>query len=350
MLTRDPTLGEKVAFLRDPRSYADGTAAVESSETHFAWVFLTARHAYKLKKPVHHEQLDYVTLAARERGCRDEVRLNRRLAPAIYEGVVPLSQERGQLVLGAGERVCDWLVKMQRLPSARMLDHALRLDAIHEDDLEHIAFTLARFFDQAGASAMEGLQYLAKIRAQISANREAIRAQGTRLPQNLIAEVERRQLEFLSAARAEVAARGQPVVEGHGDLRAEHVYLGPPVAVIDCLEFDRELRLLDPAEEIALLMLEIEQLGRADLAEGLSRHFRSLSAHSAPAGVCDFYMSHRAATRAKLAAWHLSDAAFADPRPWIARTESLLAAAAAHAEQALQSVTRRGAANSVAEA
>jgi uncharacterized protein len=350
MITSEPTLSEKVAFLRDPTSYADGTAAIESIETHFAWVFLTSRFAYKLKKPVRHEQLDYVSLEAREQGCREEVRLNRRLAPAIYEGVIPLSVERERLVLGHGERICDWLVKMRRLPASRMLDHAVRLGSLRDDELEPVAVTLAKFFDQASSNVIEGAQYVSRIRAQVAANEQALRAYGARLPQHLVTEVKGRQLAFIRAAPDELAARGGCVVEGHGDLRAEHVYLGPPVAVIDCLEFDRQLRLLDPAEELALLMLEIEQLGRLDLAERLQKEFDSVSAHPASAALCNFYMSHRAATRAKLAAWHLNDSSFADPRPWIARTESLLAASARHAEQALQGLTRRGAANAAAEA
>ncbi|HEU4624099.1 MAG TPA: hypothetical protein VFS52_05010 [Steroidobacteraceae bacterium] len=340
----EPTLNDKVAFLRDPASYADGTRTVESIETHFAWVFLTAQHAYKLKKPVRYQDMDYVSLAARERGCREELRLNRRLAPTVYQAVVPLSERNGRLTLGEGERVHDWLVKMVRLPSSRMLDHALRLGAVNEDDLGRVAFTLAEFFDQATAMPIEESQYAVKLSTQIAANREALRSYGARLPQHLVAEVASAQLEFVAAAGGTLAERGAHVVEGHGDLRAEHVYLGPPVAVIDCLEFARELRLLDPVEEVALLTLEMEQLGSAALAQSLSERFRALTAHTAPLYVCDFYVSHRAATRAKVAAWHLDDPQFPDPRPWIARTESLLAAAADHAQRALSGLKRQEAA------
>jgi aminoglycoside phosphotransferase family enzyme len=350
METRVPTLDDKLAFLRDPASYADGTSVVESIETHFAWLFLTTAHAYKLKKPVRHQCIDYVTLAAREQGCREEVRLNRRLAPTIYEGVVPLAERNGRLVLGAGERVHDWLVQMTRLPSARMLDHALRLGTVTGSDMDHIARTLATFFDQAIRSPIEDTQYLAKLGVQARATRAALSAYGARLPQGLVAEVERLQLGFIRDASDALGARGARVVEGHGDLRAEHVYLGPPVAVIDCLEFDRELRLLDPAEEIALLALEIAQLGRADLAERLSERFSCSSAHPAPPCVCEFYASQRAVTRAKLAAWHLDDPAFADPRPWIARTESLLAAAADHARRASREIRGRQVATAEAKA
>lgn len=341
-MTHVPTLADKVAFLRDPASYPGGASAVESIETHFAWIFLTQMQAYKLKKPVRHEQMDYRTLAARERGCREEVRLNRRLAPSVYEDVVPLSERNGALVLGSGERVHDWLVKMKRLPAPRMLDHALRLGELRHEDLERVALTLVRFFGQAAPATLEGTAYVAKSRMQVRADRAAIRTYGARLPQDQAAEVERLQLDFIARANTVLAERGAEVVEGHGDLRAEHVYLGPPVAVIDCLEFDRTLRLLDPAEELALLSLEIEQLGFADLAEDLLARFQALSVRPVPRGVVHFYASRRATIRAKLAAWHLDDPQFPDPRPWIARTESSLTAAAGHAERALRELDTPG--------
>lgn len=327
-------LREKVAFLRDPASYADGTSVVEAVETHFAWIFLTERHAYKLKKPVRHEQMDYRTLAAREHGCHEEVRLNRRLAPTVYEGVVALSERAGRLMLGPGGRPVDWLVKMIRLPAARMLDQALPAGAVTKADLDRIARKLVRFFDQASPSRIAAAQYRARLRARVSANREAFERYGTRLPQRLAAEVAALQLDIIRRASVVLGERGAHVVEGHGDLRAEHVYLGPPVAIIDCLEFDRDLRLLDPVEEMALLALEIEQLDRTDLATHLLQRFSVLADRTIPSYVLDFYMSHRAAARARVAAWHLDDPQFPDPQPWIARTHSLLEAAARHAEEA----------------
>jgi aminoglycoside phosphotransferase family enzyme len=87
-----PTIEEKVAFLKDRRAYGDETAAVEPVETHMSWVFLAGDLVFKLKKPVKFPFLDFTELAARERNCREEVRLNRRLAPDIYLGAVPLTQ------------------------------------------------------------------------------------------------------------------------------------------------------------------------------------------------------------------------------------------------------------------
>ncbi len=119
-----------------------------------------------------------------------------------------------------------------------------------------------------------------------------------------------------------------------GILRAEHVHLGRTIEIIDSLEFDPRLRLLDPAEEVSLLALEIERLGFPMLADRLIQRFRRGAAGSVPAELFSFYMSHRATTRAKLAAWHIGDPQFPDPQPWIARTESLLEDALRHAQAA----------------
>jgi uncharacterized protein len=332
-----PTLDDKVAFLRNPKSYPDRPFEVEAIETHFAWVFLTSRYAYKLKKPLRQSFMDYRTLAARKRGCRAEMRLNRRLAPRVYLSAVPLSIDRsGALKLGKGLQVADWLVKMRRLPSARMLDHTLARRAPSAAEISQLIAHLAKFFRRAQRHAVKDAAYSARLRRQVTANRRALKRFGARLRQPLAASVATTQLEFIQGARAALGARGAHVVEGHGDLRPEHVCLGPPLAVIDCLEFDRDLRLLDPAEEMTFLALEVERMGAMHLAWEVLQRFCAASGDPVPAAVLHFYMSHRAATRAKLAAWHMDDPQFADVRPWIARTHSYLRDALRHALRAVR--------------
>ena len=330
-----PPLESKLAFLRDPLSYADRTVRVEIIETHFAWVFLTARHAYKLKKPLRQAVMDYRTRAARRMGCREELRLNRRLAPSIYLAVVPLSTDRsGALKLGPGARLEDWLVKMRRLPAAKMLDRILTRGTIATARLDPLLRRLAKFYRRARRHPMDGSSYVRRLRRQITANRRTLRRFGARLQQRLVESVGDAQLECAARLRTALALRGARAVEGHGDLRPEHVCLGPPLCVIDCVEFDRDLRLLDPFEEMAFLALEIERLGHLALAVGLVRRAGVLDSEDVPDAVVHFYMSHRAATRARLAAWHLGDPQFPDPRPWIARTHSYLRDALRHARRA----------------
>jgi aminoglycoside phosphotransferase family enzyme len=317
-------------------------ARVEVIETHFAWVFLTARHAYKLKKPLHRARMDYRTLGSRARGCREEIRLNRRLAPAVYLAAVPLSTDRrGRLHLGRGERIEDWLVKMRRLPAASMLDRTLARRPLRKAEIDGLMGILERFFASAPSRPLRGADYVVRLRRQVHANRRLLSRHGTRT-RAAIEAVARAQLEFLEAelSRADLAARAAHLVEGHGDLRPEHVCLAPPISVIDCLEFDRALRRLDPLEELAFLALEIERLGHGALARELMRRSRRVADAQVPDAVLHFYMSHRAATRAKLSAWHIGDPQFPNPRPWAARTRSYLSDALRHSRGALRLVRR----------
>ncbi len=129
----DPGLGAKVAFLSRPGSYPEPTARVDTIETHMSWVFLTDRQAWKLKKPVRTTWLDFTTAAARRRNCEAELRLNRRLATDVYLEIVPLAlDDGGRLRLGDGGGVIDWLVRMRRLPAARMLDRLIARGEAHD--------------------------------------------------------------------------------------------------------------------------------------------------------------------------------------------------------------------------
>jgi aminoglycoside phosphotransferase family enzyme len=333
--SRRASLQQKVAFLRNPGHYPEGGRTVRAIETHFAWVFLTARHAYKLKKPLRHASLDNRRLAARERCCREELRLNRRLAPRVYLRVVPLTSRNGTLAIGGAGRVEDWLVQMRRLPSARMLDRILRRRTLHGTELDRLCARLARFFARAEPRPFAARAYLARLRRQLGECHRVLRSAGARISQSRVEALANAQRRFIVGAPQLLAARGACVVEGHGDLRAEHVCLGPPVCVIDCLEFSRGLRLLDPTEEVALLALDIERLGHARLAAALLARVPAARDHAAPESVVNFYMSQRAAIRAMLAVWHLGDPQFPDARPWISRAHSDLAAAYRHACRAL---------------
>src|SRR5574341_2429097 len=136
---RIPGIREKVAFLSKPESYPAPTRTVETKETHMSWVFLTDTQAWKLKKPVRLDYLDFSDPEARRRNCEQEVRLNRRLAPEVYLGIAPLILDRqGKMRLeGEGEPI-DWLVVMRRLPAARLLDRAIADQTVSEADARKV--------------------------------------------------------------------------------------------------------------------------------------------------------------------------------------------------------------------
>lgn len=223
-----------------------------------------------------------------------------------------------------------------------MLDHALRAGAVSATEIDRIVRILARFYEAAPTHPVSGPQYVRRLSRDIRANEREIGGYADRFTVELAREVRAAQLRALDRLGRSLSGRGARVVEGHGDLRAEHVSLGRPVAVIDALEFDVKLRLLDPAEDVSLLALEIERFGQPGLADRLTERLCARLNPPPSREVIAFYKSHRAATRAKLAAWHIGDPQFPDAGGWIARTESLLADALRYAQAACGQAASRG--------
>lgn len=321
-------LRAKVTFLSRPESYPEKPAAVEVVQTHMSCVFLTDQHAYKLKKPVRHDFLDFGTLEARRVDCEAELRLNRRLARDVYLAVVPLTvAPDGGLALESGGQVVEWLLKMRRLPRRLMLDHAIREGGVERHDVRRFALALADFYRRAEPLDLAAADYRLRYENGIRANLRELSAAEYGLPQGLVHEAAaglpaalRREASALESRVAE-----RKIVEGHGDLRPEHVCLGPEPLFIDCLEFNRDWRLLDPADELASLAMECEFAGAPWIGEVALETYREATGDDPPDSLVRFYKAYRASVRAKLSAWHLKDhLPQADEGKWIARAQRYL--------------------------
>lgn len=307
------SLDDKVRFLRRPEVYPEAPERVEAVETHMAWVFLAGRFAYKLKKPVRYDYLDFSTLEARRRDGLEEVRLNRRLATGVYLGLVPLTREEGTkggtLSLSGEGEVVDWLVEMRRLPSDRMLDHAIAAGTVTDADVRRAAVLLAAFYRGSPPVDMTPARYRERFRKDLEEIRRELRLPEFALPWERVEGVTGSLLSFVAdrGPLLDLRVEAGRIVEAHGDLRPEHVCLTAPPVVIDCLEFNREFRLLDPADELAFFCLECERLGAAWVGERFVEVYRSETGDRPPVELFRFYQGFRAALRAKLAAWHTRD-------------------------------------------
>ena len=379
-----PDMAARLRFLQRCAARWNGgpPGPVTRIETHMSWVLLARDRVLKLKKPVRHAFLDFSTVAAREHACREELRLNARLAPSVYLGLRVLRWQRGRLRLaddpaalpGPADmvpgQILDWLVLMHRLPASAMLDHQLAAGLPRRDDLDRLVDTLATFYRHAPPVALDGTAYLARLRAEHAANRRVLLGgwdgpAGQQEPNALRASDERRAgevapvlesararlpeaavvLDRLDAARerlaADLAARADHgvLVEGHGDLRPEHIALLATPVVIDALEFNRALREVDPLDELAFLALECALAGAPGIGVAL-RAAEPPAAHSATADVLErlrqFYTAHRAVLRARLAMAHLLDPVPRTPQRWAPLARRYLGAAA-DALQALAS-------------
>ena len=327
-----PSLRDKVAFLRRPEAYTPTPASVEAIETHMSWVFLTDTHAYKLKKPIRYDVLDFSSLALRRRSCERELRLNRRLARHVYLDVVPLTAEPGGALRLAGSGVpVDWLVKMQRLPEDRTLERLILSGAATREAVEPAAALLGAFYATGLPAPVDAVGYLQHVREGTEADRDELVKDAYGLPDGDVLCVAAEQLRYIESAHGTLASRvtAGRVVEGHGDLRPEHVFLTDPPAIIDCLEFSRDLRILDPLDELSFLALECERLEAPEVGRWFLDTYLSVTRDESPAELLAFYRRFRALRRAKVAVWHLRDHERDDEEKWRRRARWYVAAAVA---------------------
>jgi aminoglycoside phosphotransferase family enzyme len=323
-------IDRKVAFLGSPAAYVERPSRVERIETHFSWVFLTDRHVFKLKKPLHGDGFDFSSPDARRRNAEAEVRLNRRLACEVYVGVVPLTLEAEYDLAIAGEGVViDWLVKMVRLPAGRMLDQRLARDDRHRADIVVLADRLARFFAAARRAHIRPTAYLDRFRAECRDSRRALRSSGGPELQHAARYVARHVEAFIYCRKDLLLRRLENgrVVEGHGDLRPEHICLGSTPVIIDCLEFRADLRFLDPLGELAFLTMECDRIGVRGVGQILLHRYCLRTHDLPPPELMTFYKVIGAFVRARIAILHLQESPVRDPAKWPRRAAEYLAIA-----------------------
>jgi aminoglycoside phosphotransferase family enzyme len=323
-------IAQKVAVLSDRAIYSHSPRHVDVIETHMAWVFLAGEFAFKMKKPVHYEFLDFTTLSAREFTCREELRLNRRLAPDVYLDVVPLRLDQtGALTLAGDGPVVEWLVKMKRLPADRMLDCAIEHRTVTVADVVGFAEKLTTFYRAAPPVSQSIEQVCQRFSAEHERNVVLLSDAQFELEHVMTRTVLERMTKALSAARPLLKMRVEvgAFLEGHGDLRPEHVCLISPPVVIDCLEFNRDMRLVDPFDEIAFLDLECERLGAPWIGQRVLDICRRELSPAPPAGLLTFYRSARALLRARLALAHLTESNPRMPEKWEPRARIYIALA-----------------------
>lgn len=266
-------------------------------ETHSAVVVFLGDKAYKVKKPVDLGFLDFSTRERREAVCHREVELNRRLAPDVYLGVAD--------VVGPDGAVCDHLVVMRRMPEDRRLSTLVASGAPVETELRRIAHVIARFHEAADApsAALEAASRDA-LAARWEANLEVLE----RFAGPVVDSGEVTQVALL--ARRYLAGRGPLFADriasgcardGHGDLLADDIFcLDDGPRVLDCIEFDDALRFGDVLADVAFLAMDLERLGRSDLAALFLAAYRELTADTWPVSLAHHHVAYRAGVRAKV--------------------------------------------------
>ncbi len=315
------------------------TRPSELIETHMSWVVLHGERALKMKKSARYPFVDFSRLDARERDARLELHLNRRLAPQVYLDVLALQWNAGEFrLLGtpslpAPGQTVDWVVLMQRLPDDVMLDRLIARGQVERWQIDRLADTLVQFYRHATVTSMSADEYVANLRNQQRLNGAVLldARHGLEMASAVLDRLDGALARHSALLRQRVA-QGH-VVDGHGDLRPEHVCLLDPPVVIDGLTFDARLRQVDPVEEVAYLGMECALAGAPWIGAAILDRLASAMG-DIPPGLAALHAALRAAVRARLMVAHLLDPQPRTPQRWLPRARSYLCAASQWLEQA----------------
>lgn len=293
--------------MSDPTFYPHGPRTVELRETHISWVFRAGSLAYKVKKPLVLPFLDYGNLARRAEMCREEVLLNRRLAPDLYRRVVAIVPDGGGGYALAAEddpAAVEYAVEMELVDEERSLEALALARILSATDVEAVGHLLARFHDSA--RVVHGREALGASLEPVTEILTTLREVGKEvLPTHRLDVAAEFTDAFLVRHREllERRAAAGRIRDGHGDLRAEHaiVPLDAPPYVYDCIEFDPRLREIDVAADLAFLVMDLVRLEREDCARDLLATYRWAGGDPGDDTLVAFFAAYRAWVRATVA-------------------------------------------------
>lgn len=319
--------------LQNPALYDHPVTGFKLIQTHISWILLTGEYAYKIKKPMDFGFLDFTTLASRQFYCEEELRLNRRTAPDIYLGVVPVNgpaeapslgplneasdlragSEQGQVhephpehEKATGE-VIEYAVKM------RQFDPEATLDALLDDPdalavkLDHLALQVADFHQHQATpvAATSSLGTAAEVWAPVKQNFDQIRP--------LLSDAqELKQLDQLESwaecsyqcLQEMLTSRHKDgfVRECHGDMHFGNVTLidGNPT-LFDCIEFNEGFRWVDVINDLAFLLMDLDDRGLCELSARTRNQYLEQTGDYAGLRLLRFYKAYRAMVRCKIA-------------------------------------------------
>ena len=304
-----PSSESLVAAMLDPEFYPKPPPAVTHRETHISHLFFAGDIVYKIKKPVRFSFLDFSTLAKRRYYIEQELRLNGRLAPSVYLGVVPIGFDGGRWELDSSSKAAEYALVMRRLPEKRFLKFLLETKQVTPEMMEKLAKVIAEF--HASAKIPENLSpagHLAIVEKYWKENFVDLEPFAGRAERDRMTEIQAFGADFLRSNRELLTQRVSQgrVRDVHGDLHAEHICFAPEgIEIFDCIEFSAELRCCDVASEIAFLAMDLAVRGGRELMEIFVAEYLKRTNDSNLRKLLPFYACYRALVRAKVHALRL---------------------------------------------
>lgn len=285
------------------KSLVDGN--FELIETHISWVLLAEEYVYKIKKPVKFSFLDFSTQEKRKFLCEEEVRLNRRLSPQVYLGVVPIVEKDGKIVLEGEGKPMGYAVKMKRLPQEKRMDNLLKEGKVTAEHIEKIAEIVAGFHKKIDVVKGKGYSSADVVKKQIDdlgEFRNVIEeACGLGNKMDFILEKSDSFIEKNRQLFEKRQAEGR-IKDCHGDLHSANIFITDEIVIFDCIEFSKDFRFVDVSSEIAFMAMDLDAFGREDYSKAFVEKYIELSGDVEALALLGLYKCYRANVRAKIAA------------------------------------------------
>ncbi len=305
----DADQGAVFALLAD-RATHDLMFPVTRIDTHTAVVFLAGLDVYKVKRAVRFAFLDQSSLEKRRHGCEAEVRVNRRYAPDIYLGVVPITRAGGALRLGGDGEPVEWAVHMRRFDETRTLDHVAERGELLAPLVVRLVDGLRGIYREA--EVRDGDAATAALGDVIDETTASLAAQDMFFPRNETAALAEAMTAAFARLRPLLLGRGRRgmVRRCHGDLHLRNITLlnGVPTP-FDAIEFDERIATVDILYDLAFLLMDLWERDlpvQANLV--LNRYLwgaPDLEGELDGLAALPLFMALRAAVRAKVEALRL---------------------------------------------
>jgi uncharacterized protein len=297
-------LADIVETLSDPGVYPETTSRVEMMQTQMSVVFLTDEYVYKIKKAVNLGYLDYTTQENRKHLCEQEVKLNRRLSEDIYLGVIPISLEKGKIVLGGKGKPIDYAVKMRKLPADRMMDALLAKNQVTQAMITRVAEKIAEFHARTETSPdISKFGTIETITFNTEENfNQTVSYIGRTITSEQHQRISKYTRDFLKNKTPLFRKRVSDgkIKDCHGDLHAQHICFVDGLYIFDCIEFNDRFRYVDVAAEVSFLAMDLDHWGHPELARQFVTSYVYRSGDKEIPDLLNFYKCYFAYVRGKV--------------------------------------------------
>lgn len=302
----------------EPATFPHPVSKIETMETHISWVILTGEWVYKLKKPVDYGFVNFSTLDLRHRACLEELRLNRRTAPELYDDVVSLTAEPAGYRFGGQGRVLDYAVRMRQFPQSALLEACLERGELTESVIVTLAEEVAALHDRAEiADSTSQFGEPDVIQNAVNECLKELVSQGSRpeakyqidsINDWVKSEWQKRRTTF------QARKQNGRVRECHGDLHLGNLVMfqGKPT-LFDCIEFSEPLRWIDVINDVAFLVMDLCDHDRQQLGWKFLNAWLEHTGDFDGLVVLNYYLVYRALVRAKVDSIRLTQVNLPDP-------------------------------------